>query len=217
MDAAIKLWMSIDLPCLSGQIDMVFENILFLLYHVVDLLSLKVRHIYIHTYLFTGLSYQLVTYFLLLIYSAIFSQFQGYMKFHANIYEIIIRLFEWRNVPVKKLLAILWECRRLGHALCASPVNETFITTLSNHCDASNTMEYWLSCLTESPLLEVGFKQNFSYMFTDFSLVAHHHVSSQAEITIDGVEQAVSNLLSSVRLFLMLIRAAYVEVDIFRL
>ncbi|KAL1827171.1 separase isoform X3 [Daucus carota subsp. sativus] len=165
MDAAIKLWMSIDLPCLSGQIDMVFENILFLLYHVVDLLSLK-----------------------------------GYMKFHANIYEIIIRLFEWRNVPVKKLLAILWECRRLGHALCASPVNETFITTLSNHCDASNTMEYWLSCLTESPLLEVGFKQNFSYMFTDFSLVAHHHVSSQAEITIDGVEQAVSNLLSSVPL-----------------
>lgn len=112
----------------------------------------------------------------------------------------MIRLFEWRSVPIKKLLAILWECRRLGHALCASPVNETFITTLLSHCDASSTMEYWLSCLKESQSLEIGFKQNFFYMFTDFSLGSHHHASSPSEITIGGIKQAVSNLLSSVRL-----------------
>ncbi|XP_074358633.1 separase isoform X1 [Apium graveolens] len=165
IDAAIKLWMNIDFPRLSGQIDMVFEKLLFLLYHVYDLLSLK-----------------------------------GYIKFHSNIYEIMIRLFKWRSVPIKKLLAILWECRRLGHALCASPVNETFITTLLNYCDAANTMEFWLSCLKESQSLEVGFKQNFFYMFADFSLGSHHHGSSQSEITIGGIKQAVSNLLSSVPL-----------------
>lgn len=112
----------------------------------------------------------------------------------------MIRLFQWRNVPIKNLLAILWECRRLSHAVCASPINEMFITTLLKHCDASNTMEYWLSCLTTSQSLEVGFKQNFSYMFTDFSLGSHHHVSSQSDMTIGGIKQAVSILLSSVRL-----------------
>lgn len=46
IDAAIKLWMSIDFPRLSGQIDMVFEKLLCLLYYVYDLLSLKVSLIF---------------------------------------------------------------------------------------------------------------------------------------------------------------------------
>lgn len=124
------------------------------------------------------------------------------MKFHADIYEMMIRLFELKNIPLKKCLAMLWECRRLGHALCASPVSEMFIMTLSHHCDESNSMEFWLSCLKESKPLQVGFKQNFSFSFANFSSGSHHHESSsRSDITIDEVKQAASDLLSSVRSF----------------
>lgn len=124
------------------------------------------------------------------------------MRFHVDIYETMIRLYELKNVPLKKCLAMLWECRRLGHALCASPVSEVFVSTLSHHCDEPNSMEFWLSCLKESKPLLVGFKQSFCFSFGNCSLASHHHESSyQLDITIDEVKLAASDLLSGVSFF----------------
>ncbi|KAK3002113.1 hypothetical protein RJ639_021722 [Escallonia herrerae] len=124
---------------------------------------------------------------------------KGYLKFHPDIYEMIVRLFKRKNITLEKCLAILWEYRRLSHALCGSPVDESFIQILSQHCgELSKSMEFWKSCMMGSKPLQVGFEQSFSFMFSVFSQGSHHHGSSfLSEITVNEVKQAASDLISS--------------------
>ena len=53
------------------------------------------------------------------------------MEFHHDIYELLIRLFRRKNAPLEKCLALLWQCKRLGHALCVAPMVEAIITIMS--------------------------------------------------------------------------------------
>ncbi|KAA8545541.1 hypothetical protein F0562_020325 [Nyssa sinensis] len=165
IQAALNLWLSPDCFHANDQCDMMAENMLILLYHVVDLLSIK-----------------------------------GYTKLHTDIYELMIRLFKWKNVPLEKCLAMLWEYRRLCHALCASPVNEAFLVTLSQHCgELSKSIDFWISCMKRGWPLQVGFQQNFSSMFTISSRGSYGCENSfRSDITVDEVKQAASGLISSV-------------------
>ncbi|GFY89199.1 separase [Actinidia rufa] len=162
--AALNLWLSLDSSLADDQCDMVCENMLIVLYHLVDMLSIK-----------------------------------GCTEFQRDLYELLIRLFKRNNVPLEKCLALLWQYRRLGHALCASPVSDRFIATLSQHCDKFKSIDFWISCMNGSLPLEVGFQQCFSFMFSSiFCGSLQIKGSFRPDIKVDEVKQAASDLISCV-------------------
>lgn len=125
---------------------------------------------------------------------------QGCMDFHNDIHRLMIRLFKWRNVPLEKCVARLWECRRISHGLCASPVNEAFIMNLSDHCgENSKSIEFWVDCLKGSKPLLLAFQYNFSSVSPNFPRGSCNYESSfRSDITIDEVKEAAFELISSV-------------------
>ncbi|XP_058191839.1 separase isoform X2 [Rhododendron vialii] len=167
IQAALNLWLRPDCCLVDNQCDIAFENMLILLYHVIDILSMK-----------------------------------GFTEFHDHLYELLIRLFKRKNVPLEKCLALLWQYRRLGHALCASPVSEGFITTFSKHCgEISKSINFWKSSMSGSLPLEVGFQQSFSFILSNFS---HGSCNTEypfrPELKVDEVKKAALDLTSKVPL-----------------
>ncbi|GFY89325.1 separase [Actinidia rufa] len=162
--AALNLWLSPDFSLADDHCDMVGENMPIVLYHLVDMLSIK-----------------------------------GYTEFQHDLYELLIRLFKRNNIPLEKCLALLWQYRRLGHALCASPVSDGFIATLSQHCDKFESVDFWTSCMNGSLPLEVGFQLCFSFMFSSFFCGSSQIKGSfRPDIKVDEVKQAASDLISCV-------------------
>ncbi|KAL4588484.1 hypothetical protein LXL04_001375 [Taraxacum kok-saghyz] len=135
----------------------------------------------------------------LLYHVADFLSLKGYMEEHSNIYETMIRAFTWKNKSLEECLTMFWQSRSLSHALCGSPVNDAFITTLLNHCNMSKSMEFWISCMKESKSksLEVGFLQSFSLISTLSSQDSCKHNHATTNTTIDEVKQAASDLMTS--------------------
>ncbi|XAR49404.1 Separase [Bertholletia excelsa] len=127
---------------------------------------------------------------------------KGNTQFHPDIYELLIRLFKKKNVPLEKYLALLWQCRRVGHALCASPVSEEFITTVVQHYgEHSNSVDFWISCMKGSWPLEVGFQHSFFSMFTNLAHWPYHNKESfRSDIKVDEVKQYALDLTSKVPL-----------------
>lgn len=123
------------------------------------------------------------------------------MDFHHDIYRLMFRLFQGKNVSLEKSVAVLWECRRLRHALCVSPVNEAFLMSLADHCGGqSKSIDFWISCLKGSQSLLVGFEHNFSFLFANISQDSFNRESSfHSDITVDQVKDAAFELISSVR------------------
>ncbi|KAI3715733.1 hypothetical protein L6452_22720 [Arctium lappa] len=137
----------------------------------------------------------------LLYYVADLISLKGYMVDHSLIYETMIKFSSWKNVPLHDCLALLWQFRSLSHALCASPVNDEFIKTLSKHCTLSNSVEFWTSCMKRSKSLEVGFRQSLIVISTLSSSHSYvHDHATKPHITIDEVKQSASDLITSVPL-----------------
>ncbi|XWS55202.1 hypothetical protein CRYUN_Cryun10bG0154400 [Craigia yunnanensis] len=124
---------------------------------------------------------------------------KGYTKLHSNIYKLIIRIYELNNVQLGKCLANLWECRRLSHALCVSPVNESFITNLSEHCrESSESIDFWIHCLSGSQPGLLGFQLNLTCFFNTFTHgFKNHERDFQSAVTVNNVKQIVSELIAS--------------------
>ncbi|KAK2664690.1 hypothetical protein Ddye_003264 [Dipteronia dyeriana] len=127
---------------------------------------------------------------------------KGFLESQPDIYKLLIRLLKWKNVSLEKCLAILWESRRLSHALCVSPVSEAFTVKLAEHCgELSMSVNFWIRCLKEFQPLLVGFQQTFLFLFADLPHGCYTGDSSfQSSITIDDVKAAASELISSVPL-----------------
>ncbi|XP_052179939.1 separase isoform X3 [Diospyros lotus] len=129
---------------------------------------------------------------------------KGCVEFHCDIYELLIRLFRRKNVPLEKCLALLWQCKRLGHALCVAPVGEAIVTTMSEHCGKiSKLIGFWTSSMRGSLglALEVGFQQSFSSTCTNFSCGSCHIEGSfLSDIKVDEVKKVASDLTSTVPL-----------------
>lgn len=123
------------------------------------------------------------------------------MEFHHDMYELMIRLFEWKNIPMEKWLPRLWDSRRLSHALCVSPINDLCTTNLSlYYSEQFKSMEFWLSCLRGSSPSLVGFQQIFSYLLTSsHDGPANSRTSCQSDVTINNVKEAAIELISTVR------------------
>lgn len=103
-------------------------------------------------------------------------------------------------MQIGKCLANLWECRRLSHALCVSPVNEAFIATLSEHCgETSKSIDFWIGCLSGSQPGLLGFQQNLICFFNTFThRFKTHERDFKSAVPVNNVKQIVSELISSV-------------------
>ncbi|KAL6494538.1 hypothetical protein OROGR_031338 [Orobanche gracilis] len=118
INAALNLCLSID----HGHADEQYEDILYLWYQLIDLLSIK-----------------------------------GYLEIHPTLYDVVIKLFNAKNLSLAKTVSELWKNKRLSHALCASPVNHMFIETISKHQSQFCTdAEFWRMCMEELEPLVVG-------------------------------------------------------------
>ncbi|XP_017971181.1 PREDICTED: separase isoform X2 [Theobroma cacao] len=124
---------------------------------------------------------------------------KGWTKLHSNIHQLIIRLYKQNNMQIGKCLANLWECRRLSHALCVSPVNEAFIATLSEHCgETSKSIDFWIGCLSGSQPGLLGFQQNLICFFNTFThRFKTHERDFKSAVPVNNVKQIVSELISS--------------------
>ncbi|KAL1201644.1 Separase [Cardamine amara subsp. amara] len=166
ISTSLKLWLRI--PSLDDSGDRLpTENIIPLLYNMIDLMSLK-----------------------------------GCTELHHHIYQLIFRLFKWNNVKLEVCLAMLWECRRLSHALCPSPISDAFIRTLSENCgDKSTCIDFWIDCLKDSKAKLIGFQQNFHDLQNNFLHTTNKDEGLfHSDITIDDIKDAASELISSASL-----------------
>lgn len=122
-----------------------------------------------------------------------------------------MKVFRWNNVPLEKCVSCLWECRRMSHALCTSPISNTFIKILSEYFgEHSESMDYWISCLKESQPLIVGFQNSFSFTFSANSQgPLEAEISVKSDTTVCEVKEAVLELVSSVRSFSLSLREFY--------
>lgn len=112
----------------------------------------------------------------------------------------MIRLFKWKNVQLEKLLALLWESRRMSHAMCTTPANEIVIAQLSEHLgELPKSFELWTNCLKTLPGMLVGFQQTFSFLCPNYTQSScKREKSVQLYVTIDEVKEAASKLISHV-------------------
>ncbi|XVE94021.1 hypothetical protein REPUB_Repub01dG0244400 [Reevesia pubescens] len=124
---------------------------------------------------------------------------KGYTKLHSNIYKLIISIYKLNNVQLGKCLTNLWECRRLSHALCVSPINESFIMNLSEHCgESSKSIDFWIHCLSGSQPGLLGFQQNLTCFFNTFTHgFENHERDFQSAVSANNVKQIVSELIAS--------------------
>ncbi|KAI5448524.1 hypothetical protein KIW84_015801 [Lathyrus oleraceus] len=123
---------------------------------------------------------------------------KGFMELFNDAYRLLIRMFKLKSVSVEKWLTLLWESRRLSHALCVSPVNEAFIlNSLDEFSDLSN-INFWMHNLKGNQTSLIGFQQNFSFLFASSHRSSCDHDSSfQVEITVDEVQKAALKLISN--------------------
>ncbi|GMI95423.1 EXTRA SPINDLE POLES, RADIALLY SWOLLEN 4, homolog of separase, HOMOLOGY OF SEPARASE 1 [Hibiscus trionum] len=124
---------------------------------------------------------------------------KGYTKLHSHIYKLLIKIYELNNVELGKCAANLWECRRLSHALCVSPVNESFITNLSEQCgESSKAVDFWIQCLSGSQPGLIGFQQNITCFFNNFTHgLKNGENNLQSAVSANNVNLVVSELLAS--------------------
>ncbi|GMI87982.1 EXTRA SPINDLE POLES, RADIALLY SWOLLEN 4, homolog of separase, HOMOLOGY OF SEPARASE 1 [Hibiscus trionum] len=124
---------------------------------------------------------------------------KGYTTLHSNIYKLIMRIYKLNNVELGKCAANLWECRRLSHALCVSPVNESFITNLSEQCgETSKAVDFWIQCLSGSQPGLIGFQQNVTCFFNNFTNGLKNDESNvQSAVSANNVNLVVSELTAS--------------------
>ncbi|GER26714.1 separase [Striga asiatica] len=107
-----------------------------------------------------------------------FLSIKGYLESHPILYDVVIKLFNGKNFSFLTTVSELWRSKRLGHALCASPVNHIFVKTFSKHQSRDcSSAEFWKMFMEELKPLAVGF----------------HHNNSE-------IEQAASGLISNVPL-----------------
>ncbi|WCJ18437.1 hypothetical protein M5689_000788 [Euphorbia peplus] len=123
---------------------------------------------------------------------------KGSMEFHYEIYKVMTRVYKRKSLLVEKFLSILWESRRLSHALCISPVYDDLLNNFSTEFgEQVKSTDFWMHCLNVSLPSLVGFQQNFSYLFASIpSGSCNHGNSFPLDITVDVVKHAASELIS---------------------
>ncbi|XP_039174098.1 separase isoform X2 [Eucalyptus grandis] len=126
---------------------------------------------------------------------------KGCSSFSHKLFKLMIGYFKSKNLEPQKYLTLLWESRRMSHALCFSPISEAFITVLSEQCgEIFKSMDHWMCCLKESQPLLVGFQNILSSLQPLYCKESCCEITPEPYIGGDLVKEAAIGLLSSVPL-----------------
>ncbi|PON60261.1 Peptidase C50, separase [Parasponia andersonii] len=141
---------------------------------------------------------------------------KGFLDYHYDTYRLMIRLFQWKSVPLEKFLAVMWECRRIRHTLCISPINEAFLMSLADHNDElTKSIDFWIRCLEGSQPLLVGFQHSFLFLSSNFPRgLLDHESLFHLDITVDEVKEVAFKLISSVPASSSVFVAGYLFYDL---
>ncbi|KAK7328241.1 hypothetical protein VNO77_22343 [Canavalia gladiata] len=125
-------------------------------------------------------------------------QLKGFLELFNDAYQLLIKMFKRKNVPIEKWLTLMWENRRLSHTLCISPVNEAFMNSLDEFSELSN-IDFWIRYLQGNKSSLIGFQQNFSFLFaSSHGNSCSHRSYFQTDITVDEIQKAALDLISNV-------------------
>lgn len=126
--------------------------------------------------------------------------FQGCCSFSRELFKLMIGHFNSKNLEPRKYVTLLWESRRMSHALCFSPISEAFVTVLSeHHGEIFKSMNHWMCCLKESQPLLVGFQNILSLLLPLYCEESCREITLEPYIGGDQVKEAAIGLISSVR------------------
>ena len=85
---------------------------------------------------------------------------QGFMELFNDAYQLLIKMFKRKNVPIEKWLPLMWESRSLSHALCVSPVNEEFIMNSMDEFSELSNIDFWIRYLQGNQSSLIGFRRS---------------------------------------------------------
>ncbi|ESQ38299.1 hypothetical protein EUTSA_v10029518mg, partial [Eutrema salsugineum] len=124
---------------------------------------------------------------------------KGWIELQQHIYELIFRLCKGKNVKLEVCLAMLWDCRRLSHALCPSPINDAVILGLSKYFgEKSESTDFWISCLQFSKAKSIGFQLSLQCLpYETLHTLNKPEDPHKPDITVDDVNNTASKLVSS--------------------
>lgn len=104
-------------------------------------------------------------------------------------------------MKLEACVAMLWDCRRLSHALCPCPINDAVILSLSEYFgEKSESTDFWMSCLRFSKAKSIGFHLSLqSSPYETLHKLDKREDPHRADITIVDINNTASELVSSVR------------------
>lgn len=134
-----------------------------------------------------------------------YATLQGCLKFQLEICKVIIRFSMLENMLSEKCISMLWSNRRLNHSLCSSPIDEVFVSNISEQFGLNvNLLDYWINCIKQPPsqcmLLQKLFPNDF--VFSE----ATGHSSKRpfgAQISTEEVKEIATSLVAEVILLEM--------------
>lgn len=138
------------------------DSTLILVYYILDVLQLKVCLPSIILALLLLLMIDRDNFWIIMEYV------QGFMELFDDAYQLVINMYKMKNVSTDKWLPLLWQSRRLNHALCWSEINEEVIKKVLDQFDELSDVGSWAKYFQESQSLMMGFNQKFSLLYAEF-------------------------------------------------
>ncbi|KAK7302457.1 hypothetical protein RJT34_13347 [Clitoria ternatea] len=125
-------------------------------------------------------------------------QLKGFIELFSGAYQLVIKMFRCKNLPIEKWLTLMWETRRLSHALCVSPLNQELVVDLLDEFSELSKIDSWIHYLQGNQSSSTGFQQHFSFLLASSHKNSCSHGSSfQIDIAVDEVKKAALKLISN--------------------
>jgi separase len=129
-----------------------------------------------------------------------FALYQGHFELQFELCKLIITMWKQENLPIEKLLSMLFINRRLNHACCHLPVDQKFVSYVAEHLgvDCRNTL-FWRNCFKgDYPSLSMFLQQLWPVEF--FSQPCEYSLGNQFgfSASVDGIVKVASSLVSEV-------------------
>ncbi|XP_037451889.1 separase-like isoform X2 [Triticum dicoccoides] len=127
---------------------------------------------------------------------------KGHFELQFELCKLIIMMWKQENLPIEKLLSMLFINRRLNHACCHLPVDQNFFSYVAEHLgvDCRNTL-FWRNCFKgDYPSLSMFLQQLWPVEF--FSQPCEYSLGNQFgfNANVDGIVKVASSLVSEVPL-----------------
>ncbi|KAJ8471851.1 hypothetical protein OPV22_026194 [Ensete ventricosum] len=126
---------------------------------------------------------------------------KGCLKFQLEICKVIIRFSMLENTLSEQCISMLWSNRRLNHSLCSSPIDEVFVSNISEQFGLNvKFLDYWINCIKQHPpsqcmLLQKLFPNDF--VFSEATGLSSKRPFG-AQISTEEIKEVAASLVAEV-------------------